>query len=171
MPVACDHISWCPHSRRFYTGMSRLLGAAAWGVPQWYAQSVIRSASEKKRKKERKKRVTRKNASPFHPHRSRSVVRTLCILRMHPHVHFPDFISQPLYSLIAVPAASACLRLSPFVPSDKDVFLRELVSNAADACDKRRFLALTDGKAADQLTVRSVYASNWFSDQNSKRLK
>ena len=135
-----------------------------------HSQSFVQRAKTK-RKKERKKRVTRKNASPFHPHRSRSVVRTLCILRMHPHVHFPDFISQPLYSLVAVPAASACLRLSPFVPSDKDVFLRELVSNAADACDKRRFLALTDGKAADQLTVRSVYASNWFSDQNSKRLK
>jgi len=27
--------------------------------------------------------------------------------------------------------------------SDRDVFLRELVSNAADACDKRRFLGLT----------------------------
>ena len=41
------------------------------------------------------------------------------------------------------------------IHSDKDVFLRELVSNAADACDKRRFLSLTDGKAADQLTVRA----------------
>jgi molecular chaperone HtpG len=39
--------------------------------------------------------------------------------------------------------------------SDKDVFLRELVSNAADACDKKRFLSITaDGEAADTTDYR-----------------
>ena len=38
--------------------------------------------------------------------------------------------------------------------SNKDVFIRELISNAADACDKKRFNALTDGLAAENMFIR-----------------
>lgn len=42
--------------------------------------------------------------------------------------------------------------------SDRDVFLRELVSNAADACDKKRFLSITsDGeeKVAPEIKIKT----------------
>ncbi len=41
--------------------------------------------------------------------------------------------------------------------SDRDVFLRELVSNAADACDKKRFLSITaegEAEATSEFRIR-----------------
>ncbi|KAJ1487904.1 histidine kinase-like ATPase [Baffinella frigidus] len=55
--------------------------------------------------------------------------------------------------------------------SDKDVFLRELVSNAADACDKKRFLAVSEGKgAADNLEVRAPPSELQGGLQNKTRV-
>ncbi|CAM9316030.1 unnamed protein product [Sphacelaria rigidula] len=50
--------------------------------------------------------------------------------------------------------------------SNRDVFLRELISNAADACDKKRFLAVTDdtggasGQPEYRIRVRADKDSN-----------
>ena len=40
--------------------------------------------------------------------------------------------------------------------SDKDIFLRELVSNAADACDKKRFLSVTADAAQIDLSPPQI---------------
>jgi heat shock protein beta len=55
--------------------------------------------------------------------------------------------------------------------SDRDIFLRELVSNAADACDKKRFLSITDENAASdeqpQIKIRPNLDDNTVTIEDS----
>jgi len=54
--------------------------------------------------------------------------------------------------------------------SDRDIFLRELVSNAADACDKKRFLSLTedsDDSEQPQIKIRANADDNTLTIEDS----
>ncbi|CAJ1966618.1 unnamed protein product [Cylindrotheca closterium] len=53
--------------------------------------------------------------------------------------------------------------------SDKDIFLRELVSNAADACDKKRFLSITDEADVEtpEIKIRANMEDNTLTIEDS----
>lgn len=53
--------------------------------------------------------------------------------------------------------------------SDRDIFLRELVSNAADACDKKRFLSLTEESEVQkpEIKIRANSADNTLTLEDS----
>jgi len=53
--------------------------------------------------------------------------------------------------------------------SDKDIFLRELISNAADACDKRRFLSLTatEDEVKPSIQIKCDSEANTITIQDS----
>lgn len=51
--------------------------------------------------------------------------------------------------------------------SEKEIFLRELISNASDACDKRRYIALSD----NALSPKTDYQIRLFVDTDARTLK
>ena len=71
-------------------------------------------------------------------------LRLTCTIILHSCDRLPQILNFTCFMLHVdnTPYPSAI-----FVLLHQDVFLRELVSNAADACDKKRFLALTNSDA------------------------
>jgi molecular chaperone HtpG len=52
--------------------------------------------------------------------------------------------------------------------SDRDIFLRELISNAADACDKKRFLSLTEADVEKpEIKIRANAEDNTLTIEDS----
>merc|ERR1711971_270904 len=53
--------------------------------------------------------------------------------------------------------------------SDRDIFLRELISNAADACDKKRFLSITEdgGQIQPEIKIKCNEEANILTIEDS----